>query len=146
MLELKSNELSNNWLVIFWVWLVYLDFFSWIFIDFENMSLCTSLEFKQPVTKPNLLPLSFFLSVFPLFCMRNERNLSLRLFLSRYGWLYEVINAGIFRWGSEYFYEHTHDGGSFDSAERQSLKREWEKKAEGKKRVLAERGFSPEGV
>lgn len=47
---------------------------------------------------------------------------------------------------SEYFYEHTHDGGSFDSAERQSLKREREKKAEGKKRVLAERGFSPEGV
>ncbi len=61
------------------------------------MSPCTSLKFKQPVTKPNLLPLSFFLSV--CLCSPSyeewEKSRSPTL-SSRYGWLYEVINAGIF--------------------------------------------------
>lgn len=60
-------------------------------VDFENMSLWLS-------PMPNLLPLSFSFCLF--LHMRNGRNLSLRLFLSRYGWLYGVINAGIFWWGS----------------------------------------------
>ncbi len=110
------------------------------------MSPCTSLKFKQPVTKPNLLPLSFFLSVclcspsYEEWEKSRSPTLSVSLWLTLWGHKCRNFLVRL----SEYFYEHTHDGGSFDSAERQSLKREREKRGKNEswlKEASILRGF-----